>query len=695
VTEASSTLRHENIHFVPIIPYRLHFAVAVQKAVAEIERDVRLGGEDLIAVSAPASIRAAFVDALKRLPRVSLLLLRDRLGRPDDPREVVAVTPTDGVVEAARIAVERALPLEFIDCEIAPAHLLERICRRDPHWPDDGIALERGAEAYLDLIGPYLSEPSVRGEPVATWREHHMAERLQLLQPRFRRLLVVCHASHVGPVRRLLGRESPGLVPEAASGGGEMMVERGEPSLPVLLNYLDDFPKLVEKYETYRAAGLAAQFDKRTALLESLFEVEASFSDMRFSPREYDAYTRFLMNLLHVRRRVAPGPREVFQTTAACFNKPFAERVDYHLRAYAGQIEVERVRRAGSEDEYRLAEAAAGAGPYVARACNPNLGAFVAVPVPSGAPVPVPARASPEDENFWLWRPCVDVIRSLALKAQYLVDDRQTTMTEPFQGSIGLGIDRRRTLRAAWERSPVLYVRQPARKFQPLGPEPVVCILAPRSEATLEFTYTRVFLGFARDTFVPVGLQARELALGILEHSSARQIVFPTGGQEGHGPKIRFAERVGFVSFLPALTKKGVRLREVVPKPLEERVPLEREFQYGKDGNLTRELARLETAEFEWWEILLAAGALFALEQVVCVLPDGFRLSKRIVDYARSRRIALRHCSLSRFSRDERRALQREYSLLRLSAEVPGETWDDVRRELQADYSEIMKQFWT
>src|SRR5215469_7937686 len=111
-------VQQSTVFFVPILRHHLNFAVAVQRAVQQLDLDER----DLIAVGLPESIRASMLTAIGRLPRVSLVIssLSDC-----DQREVFPVTPADGIVEGVRLATERRIPLQFVDQELAPGHLLD------------------------------------------------------------------------------------------------------------------------------------------------------------------------------------------------------------------------------------------------------------------------------------------------------------------------------------------------------------------------------------------------------------------------------------------------------------------------------------------------------------------------------------------------------------------------------------------
>src|SRR5579862_753099 len=180
---AAPYVKMDNLFFVPVISQRLNFAILVQRAVSAIESSIEgpLNEEDLMAVALPSSVRPHVEAAIRKLPTVSLVITSITSSSGSDHREVFPVTPCDGIIEAIRTALEKNIPTEFIDCEISPAQLARRVCMRDPNFCDDAAVLVWGAQEYLRLIKPYVAQPPMRFEPVATWRESHIVRRLREL----------------------------------------------------------------------------------------------------------------------------------------------------------------------------------------------------------------------------------------------------------------------------------------------------------------------------------------------------------------------------------------------------------------------------------------------------------------------------------------------------------------------------------
>jgi len=180
-------VQYGNIHFIPVVRRRLSFAVLVQRAVDSF-KEPPLGRRDLVAAALPQSVAGSVTTAIAKLPAISLVVA----SVPGVPqREAFAVTPCDGMVEAIRIALEHGIPWRCIEPEIAPGFLGDRPCV-DANWPDDTLAVERGAERYLDLVQGLLAGPLDRCDPADAGRELYIAEQLRSLRPRYNRILCVC-----------------------------------------------------------------------------------------------------------------------------------------------------------------------------------------------------------------------------------------------------------------------------------------------------------------------------------------------------------------------------------------------------------------------------------------------------------------------------------------------------------------------
>lgn len=661
----NSYIQHGKIFIVPIIHYRLNFAVLVQRAAYEFIRQAaqeheQIGrGRDLsdclIAVALPHSIRAkvenavheyprapAFMAAsddqrtpltLAELPRVSLITAHLK---PGDYREVFPVSPCDGAIEAVRIANENRIPLRFIDRNIVPAHLSLRSCMYDPDWPDDGLVLDLGAKRYLQLIRDRISASPNRTEPVDTWREYHIAETLQQLEPKFRKILFVSDAKLVGHIQRLL--EVPSLrLSDQDQELAELSTRMVKPPVDVIQQYLDDFPRLTEIYERKRYLGRAGAFNKWKALLEAICQGGIQPIDLRASARKYQTVFALLKNLLENYCRVAPTPAEVFQAFTSCFNQEFAQKVHYHLGAYRPQIEARRIRSFDLQQFNLLAfhpSSRDGRSVHTTRFCVPSPRAYW----PTQNVIPGRNAAGNRAFNWPPEKKLMNRLRRIAYEAAR--GKSVLVRVEKFSGSMHAGVDARQTLRSYYNGSPTIYVRERRQLRSTLHTtgEPVVWLINRNPEVGARFVGDMVF-----------GLEGGPNYDLWIDYCSCEDV--PT--QDEQIDDLRLSRVYGRLVFCDSGTKL-VDIQKYYGNDFDKRIPKRRE---------ALETVLKSGPEETWWNMLLLTGLKYAKKSVICVSHDSFHISNKVIARAAQDKKSVIRLSLSVFSADQIMKLQHSYRL--------------------------------
>ncbi|MFX1273544.1 MAG: hypothetical protein ACFFBP_10280 [Promethearchaeota archaeon] len=102
-------IKYKNIYVVPTFHSRLEFTKLVNKAFFQVS-------PDLIAVELPNNIREEVIEAVKRLPYLSLLGYADSL----NPKQLnfVPIDPGDSIIESIKLGLEYNVPIEFIDLSL-------------------------------------------------------------------------------------------------------------------------------------------------------------------------------------------------------------------------------------------------------------------------------------------------------------------------------------------------------------------------------------------------------------------------------------------------------------------------------------------------------------------------------------------------------------------------------------------------
>jgi hypothetical protein len=163
-SEDPASLRRGNFIYFPVIPGRLEFSIHLRRAIL---RD----RPKIVAIELPSSLEDVYLQALARLPEMSVILYPDP---QDEERAIyVPVEPCDPFTEAVRSALE-------IDAEVV---FIEPDSGDRPHLPDvypDPYSIRYiGMERYIEAYRVY---PQERNDDIAT-HASGMAWKLQGADP--------------------------------------------------------------------------------------------------------------------------------------------------------------------------------------------------------------------------------------------------------------------------------------------------------------------------------------------------------------------------------------------------------------------------------------------------------------------------------------------------------------------------------
>jgi len=712
-----------NVFAVPVLRHHLTFAVQVRRAFQQLEPEQ----QDVIAVTLPESVRGPTLDAIAKLPRVSLVI--SSLGRAEH-REVFAVTPADGIVEAIRSAQELRVPLRFVDQEVAPGHLADHFCLGDEDWPDDALALEHGAEHHLNRIAERLTHPPSRFEPVDSWRELYIAAQLQSLVGRYQRVLFVANATHVQPVLELLGHPVP-LVEAEGSPLSMPQYQVRQPSLPALLGYLDSIPRLVEAYERQRTLRKAHEFDKRRMLLEILHDLSEASRDLQISIRHYQAFVQVLTRLLEDEMRISPEFDTVIRACAGCFPPVFRERSFRHLLGYFDQVRTHRIGRVHGTREAvystTMAPPRTGEGVFVARNCiqfdqvyelvGPPEGGLPkgAIGVPTQAPdLPpgvvieleappgssVPPRLSKDWESS-VWPPATVFVAEMRRKAIGLARRRSDTGAKSieFHGSMLEGMDFRRTLRSYANLQPRLYVKQrlPVRTSSFDQHEPVMWLFD-------GYEMVRSPMAWQPDTADADGPSylswywwgSPEDLLLAEWHVMRGEAPVELTDRSGAPFEIYRQQLYGRVTFTCAgVTAKMFR---EMSNGFQARAPRVAEVEdFEQVASELSDRYRMEFTSSRWWEAMLAWAVTHAEYAVVLVAPQHTVVPDGIARHAAAEGKSIVRISPARFTPEELRRLRMSAGVSHRYEQVFGDgdiNDPEYLRFLVDQFGDAMKSYW-
>jgi hypothetical protein len=293
ISEDSASLRRGNFTYFPVVPGRLEFSVALRKAIFEQR-------PRLVAVELPGSLEDTYLQALARLPEMSVILYPDP---QDEERGVyVPVEPCDPFTEAVRTGLE-------VDAEVI---FIEPDSGDRPHLPDtypDPYSIKHiGIEKYIEAYRVY---PQERNDEIAA-HAAGMAWKLQGADP-LAQVFVVVSLNLLDPL--LDAMEIPQDPPS----------RRRPPEIRLLNPHPDclaeitlEYPYLQDRYEKFRVEMAPDELiDRPKVQFDLLRESEKEYVKNTGDKIEYwqrRMLARFTRNLASISGDLLAG---VFDLTVA------------------------------------------------------------------------------------------------------------------------------------------------------------------------------------------------------------------------------------------------------------------------------------------------------------------------------------------------------------------------------------------
>ncbi len=258
----SGSLERGRFTYLPVVPGRLEFA-------AEVRRRILTERPAVVAVELPETLEDLYLDAIRRLPQISVIFYHDNAFRRDgsEPEQAVyvPVEPTDPFVEAIRSALEIGAEVVFADPDAGERPHLPDI------YPDTYSLTSIPLGEYVEAYRVYPQERTTELEQFA----RGIAWKLQGADP-FGRVLVVLSLNLLDPV--LDAMEEPQQEPKRRRREELQLVN---PHPECLGEILSEYPFLQERYETFRTGSVeelvvrgSAMVDRRRAQVALYREAE-------------------------------------------------------------------------------------------------------------------------------------------------------------------------------------------------------------------------------------------------------------------------------------------------------------------------------------------------------------------------------------------------------------------------------------
>jgi hypothetical protein len=300
-----------------VVPGRLEFAIEVRRAILKERPQV-------IALELPATLEIAYLNAVQRLPEMSVILYPDDA---DDERAIyVQVEPADPFVEAIRTGFEIGAEIVFADPDAG-----ERPHLKDD-YPDTYAIRHIGLEKYVEAYRVY---PQARSAKLATHADG-IAWKLQGADP-LAQVMVVISLNLLDPV--LDSMEHPQAQPMARLRREGIQVFNPHPDS--LAEITLEYPFLQERYEQFRRSLSDFKLiDRRHAQLAVFREAEKSYeanTGERLAHWQRRMLARYTRNLALMGGQLSAGLFDLTLAARAVVDDNFAWEVWETASHYTAQ----------------------------------------------------------------------------------------------------------------------------------------------------------------------------------------------------------------------------------------------------------------------------------------------------------------------------------------------------------------------
>ena len=229
----------KNVCLFPILHNRMEFAL-------EVRRQFQQFRPDHVAVEYPSTIKEKVLQGIERLPLLSVVYYEER----DGTFIYLPIEPTDGQIEAVRLALANKIPVHFIDRD-TEGYFLDRSPMPDP-YAIKKIGHFLFTQAYLQT---HRDDPRSQQDLL---RERTMAYRLQRLSREGKKILFVGGLYHLPGVLDMLDHQQTEVIGRRYRNGVDLAHLHRESSREIL----GEMPFLAAQYEHFRSKNGTEQPDR-------------------------------------------------------------------------------------------------------------------------------------------------------------------------------------------------------------------------------------------------------------------------------------------------------------------------------------------------------------------------------------------------------------------------------------------------
>jgi len=229
----------KNIRLVPILHNRLEFA-------AEVREQFESFKPDQLALEYPSTLKDKILQGVKRLPLLSVIHYEEK----DGTFVYLLLEPSDGQIEAIRLALAQEIPIHFIDRD-TEGYAFDRTPMPDPY------ALTR--TGHFQYCRTYLEKHrKVLRSREDGLREKTMAYHLQQLSEKGKKILFVGGLFHLPGLLHMLDRPQTEVIGRRHRAGVGLAHLQMESSREIM----SEMPFLTAEYERSRSLENGEPLDR-------------------------------------------------------------------------------------------------------------------------------------------------------------------------------------------------------------------------------------------------------------------------------------------------------------------------------------------------------------------------------------------------------------------------------------------------
>ncbi len=237
--ETKELFEWRNVRLVPICHNRVEFALEVRDQFASFKPEI-------VAVEYPSTIGEKLLEGIKRLPLLSVVYYEEN----NHTFIYLPLEPTDGQIEAVRLALSKNLPIYFIDRD-TEGYPIDRTPMPDP-YSIKRIGYWKYCQSYLNAYPEGLLS---RQDQL---RERTMAYHLQKLDGEEKRVLFVGGLSHLPGLLGYLDTPQVPVIGRKSREGVMLAHLHRDSSMEIMT----EMPFFAARYEKFRGNPAMAEPDR-------------------------------------------------------------------------------------------------------------------------------------------------------------------------------------------------------------------------------------------------------------------------------------------------------------------------------------------------------------------------------------------------------------------------------------------------